>query len=558
MEIEAKFSIPDERTFQRLLETSSLAGFQVDEATTTEMTDHYLDTEKRAIQTAGYACRMRHVDGHYVATLKGLGGTAGAIHRRAEYEVEMADFLPPQDWPAGTVRDLALQICDGEPLVLLFDIEQTRHKRCLHQGNRPVAEVSLDQVRLSRRGTVAASFSELEAELLPAGTEHDLERLSGELQERWGLAPEARSKFDQALTLFADQGAPEAAGAQPQTASAKDASWPVPHVTLLDRPGIEPDDAMSEAGRKVLRFHYRRMLYHEPGTRLGEDAEALHDMRVATRRMRAAFRLFGDYFNPQVVAPLAKGLKRTGRTLGTVRDLDVFRARLQAYRASLPGTQQGGLEDLLAVLEVQHEAARQRLIAYLDGKKYRRLAEGMGQFVENEDVGSLPIAPPEGEPRPYRVRHVAPMAIYERLAAVRAYDEWVSVPHPPPARLHALRIACKRLRYTLEFFQEALGPDTKDAVKEVVAMQDHLGALQDAVVASGLLRDFLVWGTWGHADADQRHLDLETAVMAPGVAAYLATRQAELQDLLDSFPGAWQRIRGMEFSGLIARSVAVL
>ncbi|MEJ2757266.1 MAG: CYTH domain-containing protein, partial [Anaerolineales bacterium] len=306
MEIEAKFSIPDERTFQRLLETSSLAGFQVDEATTAEMTDHYLDTEKRAIQAAGYACRMRHVDGHYVATLKGLGSTAGAIHRRTEYEVEMADFLPPQDWPAGTVRDLALQLCDGEPLVLLFDIEQTRHKRCLHEGSRPVAEVSLDQVRLSRRGAVAVSFSELEAELLPAGTEHDLERLSGELQEKWGLAPETRSKFEQALTLFADQGTP---------ASAEEASWPMPHVTLLDRPGIEPDDAMSEAGRKVLRFHYRRMLYHEPGTRLGEDAEALHDMRVATRRMRAAFRLFGDYFDPQVMAPLVKGLKRTGRSL---------------------------------------------------------------------------------------------------------------------------------------------------------------------------------------------------------------------------------------------------
>ncbi len=93
-----------------------------------------------------------------------------------------------------------------------------------------------------------------------------------------------------------------------------------------------------------------------------------------------------------------------------------------------------------------------------------------------------------GEPRPYRVRHVAPLVIYERLAAVRAYDEWVSIPNPPLERLHALRIACKRLRYTLEFFREVLGPDTRSLIKEIVTMQDHLGDLQDAVVASDILK----------------------------------------------------------------------
>src|SRR5690606_3507983 len=94
-----------------------------------------------------------------------------------------------------------------------------------------------------------------------------------------------------------------------------------------------------------------------------------------------------------------------------------------------------------------------------------------------------------GEPQPYRVRHVAPVAIYERLAAVRAYDEWVTIPSPPVARLHALRIVCKRLRYAVEFFREALGPEAKILINQVVGMQDHLGELQDAVVASGILRD---------------------------------------------------------------------
>jgi CHAD domain-containing protein len=327
-------------------------------------------------------------------------------------------------------------------------------------------------------------------------------------------------------------------------------------IELLDIPGIEPDDPMSEAGRKTFRFHYRRMLYNEPGTRLGEDIEALHDMRVATRRMRAAFRVFGDYFQSKVMAPHLKGLKRTGRTLGPVRDLDVFREKIQVYLATLPEAQRGGLDALLVVLGAQREAARQGMIAYLDGEKYARFKERFGEFVETEGMGSLPVTLNGGQPWPYRVRHVAPMVIYERLAVVRAYDEWVSIPDPPLERLHALRIACKRLRYSLEFFRQVLGSDVKALIKEVVAMQDHLGALQDAVVASEILRDYLRWGTWGHQVAHA--LPPDETIVAPGVEAYLEAKQSELQHLLASFPQAWGRITGAGFSRMVAEAVVVL
>jgi CHAD domain-containing protein len=231
---------------------------------------------------------------------------------------------------------------------------------------------------------------------------------------------------------------------------------------------------MSEAGRKTFAFHFRRMLYHEPGTREGEDIKALHDMRVATRRMRAAFRVFGSFFDPKVVAPHLKGLKRTGRALGAVRDLDVFRLKIQVYLDALSELQRGSLDDLLVVWDEQREAARQRMNAYLDSEEYRRFVERFDEFVETEGMGSLLISPDGGEPRPYRVHHVAPMAVYGRLAAVRAYDEWVTIPDPPLARLHQLRIACKGLRYTLEFFGEVLGPEASSVIEEVVTLQDHL------------------------------------------------------------------------------------
>jgi CHAD domain-containing protein len=337
-----------------------------------------------------------------------------------------------------------------------------------------------------------------------------------------------------------------------------DVSVSIRAVELLKTPGIEPGDPMSEAGRKTFRFHFRRMLYNEPGTRLGEDIEALHDMRVATRRMRAAFRVFEEHYRPKVIAPYVKGLKRTGRALGAVRDLDVFRAKIESYLATLPLAERDCLDDLLSVLAMRREAARERMTSYLDGKRYRQFVEEFGLFVETEGMGSLSVTLDGGEPWPYRVRHVAPVAIYERVAAVRAYDEWVTIPDPPLERLHALRIACKRLRYSLEYFQEVLGPSTKEVIRVIVALQDHLGDLQDAVVASSILRDFLVWGTWEPDTAGESPPTLDEPVVAPGVAAYLAAQQSELRHLVETFPEAWQRLTGAGFSQMVAEVVAVL
>jgi CHAD domain-containing protein len=557
LEIEAKFSIPDEKVFERLLETTNLAGFQLGEASIADLHDRYLDTANGAVRAGGYACRLRWTGHHYRASLKGLGGASGAIHRRMEYEVALTESLPPHSWPASSARDLAVRLCGAEPVDTLFEIAQERHARPLMDGDRSVAEFALDRVQVCAEGLSeeTVGYLEVEAELKPDGSEADLEKLVAELQNVWGLAPESRSKFERALALVAEGPANEANSATRPVENELSASG---HLDLLDRPGVGPDDPMSEAGRKTLRFHYRRMLYNEPGTRQGADIEALHDMRVATRRLRAAFRVFGSYYARKDVAPYLKGLRRTGRALGAVRDLDVFRAKIQAYLETLPASERASLDDLLATLEERREAARRRMIAYLDGEKYGRLVERFGRFVETEGMGSLPVAPNGGRPRPYRVRHVAPAAIYDRLSAVRAYNEWVTVPDPPLARLHSLRIACKRLRYTLEFFGEVLGPDTQTLVQKIVAMQDHLGDLQDAVVASGILRDYLALGSWGRDVWGRAPREREESHISPGVAAYLAATQSDLRRLVEAFPEVWARLNATDFSRMVAETVSVL
>ncbi len=313
---------------------------------------------------------------------------------------------------------------------------------------------------------------------------------------------------------------------------------------LPDKPGIAPTDPMGEAGRKVLHFHFMRMLKHEPGTRRGEDIEELHDMRVATRRMRAAFRVFAPYFKARAVRPYVAGLRRTARVLGAVRDLDVLMYKAQEYLATLPPEQAHDLDPLFDSWREERERARKRMLAYLDSAKYRDFVEAFRLFLDTPGAGLRKVD--DFPPRPVQVRHVVPRLIYARWARVQAFEPLLS--DASIAVLHALRIECKRLRYTIEFFREVLGPEAKKVIAEVVRLQDHLGDLHDADVANALLSDFL-FVTQGKA-ADR--------IIAPGVVAYLAFRQRELKTLIDTLPQTWERFNRPEVRRLLAEAVAAL
>jgi hypothetical protein len=124
LEVKAKFSIRDERTVQRLLKATALAGFSLEEPRVAELHDRYLDPAGGAFRAGGYACRIHRQDSPTLATLKALGAVSGAIHHRSEHQVELPETLSPRDWPQSAARDLALHLGSGEPLFLLFAIHQ--------------------------------------------------------------------------------------------------------------------------------------------------------------------------------------------------------------------------------------------------------------------------------------------------------------------------------------------------------------------------------------------------------------------------------------------------
>jgi CHAD domain-containing protein len=314
-------------------------------------------------------------------------------------------------------------------------------------------------------------------------------------------------------------------------------------------PGVQPDDSLAEAGRKVWRYQFAQMMLHEQGTLLGEDIEELHDMRVATRRMRAAFEVFSNAFLPKALKKHLKGLRQTGRTLGRVRDLDVFIDKARRYQETLPEEQRPDLEPLLKAWGDSREAAREEMVAYLQSSRYMAFKEKFYRFASTPGAGVPPS--PGDMPVPNLVRDAAPALIYARLAGVRAFDAILN--QASLEQFHALRIEFKKLRYTLEYFREVLGEDSKSVINEIKGLQDHLGDLNDANVASGILRDFLT--QWDSLQAQKPVADRHNP---EPVLAYMSYQYAERQRLMLSFKDAWAHFNRPELRENLAKAVSVL
>ena len=231
--------------------------------------------------------------------------------------------------------------------------------------------------------------------------------------------------------------------------------------------------------------------------------------------------------------------------MGAVRDLDVFMQKARIYLDGLDSERMADLDPLLETWEAQRVQARKEMIDTLDGARYRDFVGAFQVFLETPGAGARRSA--KIPPKPTLVGHVAPQLIYTRWAGVQAFGPLLD--GAPVSVLHALRIECKRLRYTLEFFQEVMGAEAEQVIDEVVGLQDHLGNLNDADVANALLSDFLF--------APQRGR-MGERMIAPGVVAYLAVKQRELQALIETFPQAWERFNRPQVRQLLAGAVAVL
>jgi CHAD domain-containing protein len=321
--------------------------------------------------------------------------------------------------------------------------------------------------------------------------------------------------------------------------------YPIPRQFI----GISPDDTMAEAGKKVWLYYFSEMLRHEDGTRLGENVEELHDMRVATRRMRTAFYIFSPAFDPKTMKRHLKGLRNIGRVLGQVRDMDVILENAFTYQKRMKEKVQAGLEPLLQDWKETIDRQRTKLIKHLQSEAYQNFKQNFNIFLQVSD--NIKTEGNQNEGTNSRVRDTVPVLVYSRYAAVRSYES--ILPTASVAQLHALRIEFKQFRYTLEYFREILGEGAYQAIEELKQLQDHLGELHDADVACQLVRGFLK--EW---DEEQIQKPIPERVNPEPIVIYLAYMHSERYRLIRSFPELWKKFSRPEFRQNIAQAISLL
>jgi CHAD domain-containing protein len=399
-----------------------------------ELNSTYHDTPGLRLAAAGITLRHRVEQGRGAWQLKLPHGTD-----RLELEFEGGIRTVPAEVTALLTAHLR-----GARPVAVARLRTHRAGVLVRSGGRALAEVVVDSVAVFEGRRIARRFEEVEVELVD-GTVSDLRGIVRQLRRAGAVEADLRPKLFQALDLPPPEADPRPARSAPAAE----------HVAA------------------ALRAQYRAIVRHDPGTRLGRDAEELHQMRVATRRMRAILRAARPLLDREWVRELRAELGWLGGVLGQVRDLDVLVEHLRADAGALGGDDEAAFLALVAKLEAERAADREALLAAMGEPRYLELIERL-----DADTRTSP------EPRSDRtLRDLAAREFRRLRKAMRALGG-----DPADDELHAARIAVKRARYAAELAERSVGRGATAFIRDAKVLQDVLGDHQDAAVAAARVR----------------------------------------------------------------------
>lgn len=427
----------------------------------------YHDTLDFRLARRGVTFRHRVEEGTGLWQLKLPRGAA-----RIELELPGPPAHPPAEMLA-----LVPAYLRGSALVPVARLRTRRE--VVHAGG---AEIVDDNVSVIEGQRVARRFRELEIELLD-GDERALRQLEKELL-RAGAEPAGsqRPKLHRALGLD-----------QPE-----------------ERRAVPPETPPAEALGIAFEEQYRQLLVHDPGTRRGDDPEDLHQLRVATRRLRAFLRCARVLVDRDWAESLREELGWLGGTLGPARDLDVMLDRL-ITEVTLLDEDAPAAHGLLDQLRVEREQAYLDVQQALESERYMALLDRLDAAAAPPLTGGTVTLRDVWRRETRRMRRI--------FAALGA--------DPEDDALHASRISVKRARYASELALHELGRPGVVFVTRAKELQDVLGEHQDAVVAEARIR------AW--------------AATAAPVSRFAAGRLAQLErgrqaSSRAAWPAAWARL----------------
>ncbi|WP_098024536.1 CYTH and CHAD domain-containing protein [Streptomyces sp. st115] len=467
-EIERKYEATDDT---RLPDLSRVAGVgRVVSRGVTELDAVYYDTADLRLAADSLTLRRRTGGADEGWHLK----FPVAVGIRDELHEPLADTLPR---PLAALLRSRVRHAELAPVVRLRSARDVHHLTAA--DGTLLAEVSVDRVRAERlagegSGTTAA-WTEIEVELADDGDPAFLDAVEKRLRKA-GIRPAgSSSKFARALA---------------ETTPVRDGKK-------------QGKTAPHTAGDHVLAYvrkQIRTIVDLDPAVRR-DLPDSVHKMRVATRRLRSAFKTHRKLLDRAVTDPLGAELKWLAAELGLDRDQEVLDERLGARVEALPATLTLGpvRGRLRAWSAARRTGSRRRIIDVLDGKRYLDLLEAL------DALSADPPLRPAARRAPGKALPRAVLKDYERLARRMEH----ALEHPPgPERdiaMHEARKAAKRARYAGESARPALGKPAKRFTKRVKAVQTVLGDHQDSVVAREALRTLAIQShaagetafTWG-------------------------------------------------------------
>ena len=397
--------------------------------------------------------------------------------------------------PPAAAVELVKGFIRDEELHVRVRMTTIRRRTGLHDsGGRLIGGVVDDAVSVLDDGSPPSNFRELEVEIGEEMTPTLLDAVVERLRQAGAGSPDQTAKYIRALADHA-----------PLT----------PEIPVSDLAG---DAAAGDVVRRAIALSVIRLILHDPVVRLDVDPEGVHQARVATRRLRSDLRTFRSLVEPDFASTVRDELGWLATTLGDVRDGDVLLERFHRRAAELAATEQAGADAIVATLEDDRNAAHARLLETLRSSRYAELLEILVRAANAPELSDSSRAP-AGDVVPELVRR----PWHSLKKRVKALDE-----SPTDEQLHQIRIRTKRLRYAADAVVPIVGKPARTFARAAAGLQEVLGDLQDAVVATRWLDD---WRAHRREPGEIRAAE-----------ALARSERVEAARLHTEWHGAWERL----------------
>jgi triphosphatase len=505
-EVEWQLASTDLGNVRRWLsDHGTIDGLLVEPRPTLQIFDTYLDTDDWRIHRAGFALRIRSESGRSEATLKSLHSAAAEFADRRELSEALEN---PQSASIresiGPVGVRVHAVSGAHALLPLFEVRTSRQRFAIRHADQAeqLGEIALDETIISRpHGLPQTSLQRVEVEALTDARE-PLQALVNTLRSNCALEAASDTKYAQGLKSMG-----LVPGSAPQFAPT----------------AVHASMQMAEVALANLRRHLSAWYLHEPGARIGDNPEELHDLRVAGRRIDAILRQFRSFL-PKSFLGIRPTLKKILRASGEARDLDVALSELDAFSRGLQESDREGVEPLRLHLVSTRRRARARMLTVLDSasvqKNFQKLA-----LLLSEPASARQLASPR------MALNLAPEMLRRRYRKVRKGADRLT-PESSAEAFHAVRSDVKKLRYALEGVAVIYAKPADEMLRALCRWQEKLGVQQDAAVASRRLRAL--------ASAPPKGTPPETLFVMGRLAEYYATSSGRARKV---YAKAYRRVR---------------